>query len=136
MESYSVFWARLLGFYLFILAMWCFFNINDLYPMLMAWVHDPANLMTLGVFILPLGLAIILSHSIWKGWPTLVTVLGYWITFKGIVLLFFPVWIHKMILLLPYKNILLAPIPALIIGLILLFYGFVRLEKKDLKKYL
>lgn len=124
MKNYSVFWARLLGLYAFILSVWCFVNIHHLYPMMSALTHTPLDLMMLGIFTIPFGLAIILSHSIWRGWPIIITILGYWITLKGIILLFFPSWINKLILFWQDKSMFLAPIPAFFIGLVLLYCGF------------
>lgn len=120
----SVFWARLLGLYTVVLATWSFVNIKQLHSLLEDLTHNTPISMTLGLLTLFLGLAIVVNHQIWKGWPIIVTLLGYWITLKGAVLLFFPEWINKMLVFWEGKNILLAPVPALLIGLILLFCGF------------
>lgn len=119
----SLFWARLLGLYTIILSAWTFFHIKQL-PALILDMTNPSTSMILGLFTVFLGLSLMVSHPIWKGWPIIVTVLGYWITIKGIVLLFFPQWINHIVKSWQDKNMIFAPIPALVIGLILLFCGF------------
>lgn len=120
----SIFWAKLLGLYSIILAIWTFHNIKGLHTTMLALENNAPLLMVMGLFTLFLGLSIIVSHGIWKGWPIIVTLVGYWITIKGLVLLFFPEWINKIITFWQGKNMIYTPIPALVIGLILLFCGF------------
>lgn len=120
----SIFWAKLLGLYTVILSAWTFVNIKNLHALFTSLSNNPPLVMTLGVFTLLLGLSIVFMHSIWKGWPILVTLVGYWISIKGLALLFFPQWIQSMLTVLNDKNMIFAPIPSLVIGLILLFFGF------------
>ena len=120
----STFWARTLGLYAVILSIWSFLNIKHIGSLMDALASNTSLSMLLGLFTVFLGLVMIISHSVWKGWPILVTILGYWITLKGMVILFFPEWINKIIAVWHGKNMIYAPIPALVIGLLLLYFGF------------
>ncbi len=48
-----------------------------------------------GAVALVVGLAIVLHHNVWQGWPILVTVLGWAALVKGFALLIFPEWMSK-----------------------------------------
>lgn len=122
--NYSYFWARLLGLYVVILAGGMFFHLKNFQTLLTTMAQSPALLMIMGIFTLLLGLAIVVTHQVWRGWPILVTILGYWISLKGIFLLFFPAVINQTMMLWQDHNLYLAPLPSFIIGLILLFCGF------------
>lgn len=122
--DYSLFWARVLGFYAVIVSIGCFLHIDKMYKLLVDLSSNPSAMMVVGMFTLFLGLAIVVSHSVWRGWPILVTVLGYWIVFKGITLLFFSKWISHIVAFWQGRDLSYAPIPALVIGLILLFCGY------------
>ena len=51
----------------------------------------PCAALYIGVFTLPLGLLIVLTHNVWVlGLPVVVTVLGWGWTFKGVLYLLWP----------------------------------------------
>ena len=127
--NYSKFWARLLGLYTVILALGAYINLESYMGWMAEIAKNPYYFMVMGMFTLVLGLAIVVTHQVWRGWPILVTILGYWISIKGILLLFFPTLVQQMIPFWQGQNMYFAPLPALIIGLILLYCGFV-LERK------
>ena len=120
----SIFWARLLGFFTVILCGWTFLNIKDLHTILHDLTFNHAVSMVVGMFTLFLGLAIAVSHSVWRGWPIIVTLVGYWIIIKGAVILFFPHFINTIFAFWAGKNIIFAPVPALVLGFILLYFGY------------
>ena len=120
----STFWARILGLYTVILAVWSYFHLNTLLNLMESIQKQPAISMTLGLFTLFLGLAMVVNHQKWKRWPIIITLLGYWVTFKGIVLLFFPQWMQSILTYLQGKDLTYAPVPTLVICTILLFCGF------------
>lgn len=122
--DYSLFWARVLGFYAVIVSIGCFLHIDKMYKLLVDLSGNPSAMMVVGMFTLFLGLAVAVSHSVWRGWPILVTVLGYWIVFKGITLLFFSKWISHIVTFWQGRDLSYMPVPALVLGLILLFCGY------------
>lgn len=122
--THSIFWARLLGLYCVIISAWSFINLKHLPNLMAVLENNPPVLMTLGIFSLLLGLAIVVSHPLYRGWPIIVTLVGYWIIIKSMLLLFAPQLVNQVVAFWQHKNMIYAPVPALIIGLILLFFGF------------
>ena len=120
----SIFWARLLGFYSLIVCIWALCSYKKLPDIIINLINNPSISMTLGIFTILIGLAIVISHPIWRGWPLIVTILGYLIILKGLVLLFYPQWSHQIMAFWENKNMALSALPSLIIGLILLYFGF------------
>src|SRR5579872_2597205 len=103
----SIFWARLLGLYSVILALWCYCDLNHLTTLMIDLSHHSLIMMCLGIFTVPFGLAIIVSHTQFHGWPIFVTLMGYLITLKGLFLLFFPQWVSQAVYFWQDKNIIL-----------------------------
>ena len=95
--------------------------------------HNESLDIILGLFTLLLGLAVVVNHNVWKGWPITITIVGYWIAMKGIVLIYFPENINKLIMILQMKNLYLAFVPSLAIGVVLLYFGFLH-HRKTLQK--
>ncbi len=126
MMNNSLFWARFLGLYAVILSIWSFVNSGHLLIYMSNLAKDPVMLMTMGVFTLPIGLAIVLSHHVFKGWATLITLLGYLIIVKAIIILFFPQTLAEIIMFWQGKNMIFAATPAFVIGLLLLYFGYCR----------
>ncbi len=129
--NYSIFWARLLGFYSVILCAWTFLNIKNINTMLLELTTNHAVSMLLGMFTVLLGLAIVVSHSIWRGWPIIVTLVGYWIILKGVVFLLFPQLMNLVIAFWQNKTMILAPVPALLIGIALLYCSYFGEQRVD-----
>lgn len=123
--NYSIFWARLLGFYMVILYAGMFFHLKHFQTISGQLTQNPVLLMVLGMFTLFLGLTIVLSHRAWRGWPILITLIGYLVVAKGIMLLFFPEWVQKAVTAWQGYNLYVAVLPAFILGVILLICGFV-----------
>lgn len=123
MVNVSRFWARVLGLYTVIFVVGIFHEPLTYLHVIIGMIRNPAILLLLGSFTLFLGLCIIVSHSIWKGWPLLVTILGYWIALKGILILFYPAWLNKMVHLWG-NHFYLSTFLSFIIGIVLLYLGF------------
>ena len=125
----STFWARLLGLYMVIIYIWMFKYIHHIDLFLSSLANSPLILMTQAIFAIFLGLAIVLSHPVWKGWPIIVTLLGYWIIFKGMVLLYFPEWLHHLIPLWKIQYNYVALVIGFALGLVLLYWGYFQGKK-------
>lgn len=124
MMNYSIFWARLIGLYAVLLAIGVLLDVQSYQALIKDMDQNHSLTITMGIFTLLLGVAMLVTHQVFKGWPILVTLLGYWITIKGMLLLAFPSIVHHVILFWENKNWYLAPLPSLLIGLILLYFGF------------
>lgn len=82
-------------------------------------------MMVFGMFTLFLGLTIVISHRTIRGWPIIITFIGYMIIIKGIMLMFFPQWVQKVISIWQTFDNYIAIIPPLVVSIILLVCGFV-----------
>jgi ABC-type amino acid transport system permease subunit len=82
--------------------------------------------MNFGTFTLLIGLTVVVSHPIFRGWPILVTLMGFLTILKGLLFLFFPHALSNILVVWQDKNMMMAPLPALILGLALIYFGFVR----------
>jgi hypothetical protein len=89
MSARTSFLARLIGLFLVAVGLPAL-NKADLVRAITQTVHDPALLLTFGLITLPLGLAIVLGHNVWSGGgaPVLVTLFGWALLAKSVVLLF------------------------------------------------
>ncbi|MBS0287803.1 MAG: hypothetical protein JSR17_10940 [Proteobacteria bacterium] len=116
----STFWARVLGLYMFIVGVGMFFTFPQFQQLVLNLSKDHALLMITGIFTLFLGLTIVVSHQVYRGWPILITLLGYWVSIKGCLLIFFPSVVNQFITLWQTHNMSYASIPSVVLGLILL----------------
>lgn len=119
----SKFYARTTGFYLVIMSIGMFFKPQQLHTLLAP--NNNAVMIGLGIVGLILGLAVVVSHQRYKGWPLLITLLGYWATIKGILIIFYPEIILKMTnAILQGNNLNIGLGLDLALGLLLLYFGF------------
>ena len=126
MKNISAFWAKLIGLYMLITCIGLFINLHQ-YQLLITEVSKNNGLVMMsGIFTLFLGLAIVVSHQVYKGWPILVTIIGYWACIKGVILLFYPNLVHHFATSLQHYDLRYTVIPSIIIGIILLYCGFCR----------
>ncbi len=123
----SSFYARMLGFYLVIMSIGMFFKPQQLQNLVS---QSNSSVMTvLGIMTLLLGLAIVSSHQEWKGWPIIITLLGYWAVIKAILIIFYPELTVKIVnLFIQGNNLTIGLGVDLVLGLILVFLGY-RLTK-------
>ncbi len=93
-----------------------------------AAVADPPVMLTYAIISLAAGLAMILGHNVWSGGalPVVVTVVGWLILAKGLVLLLItPEAMKQLFGGMHYgEHYYLYLLPALVIGLFLTFAGF------------
>lgn len=59
---------------------------------------SPALMITTGIIIMLLGLAIVKSHNVWKGWPLAVTLVGWLAVFGGMLRIVVPDFIASLAL--------------------------------------
>ncbi len=52
--------------------------------------HDYLLVIVVGVATLAVGLAIVTSHRVWKGWPAIITIFGWLAIISGFMRLVFP----------------------------------------------
>jgi hypothetical protein len=128
MSSRTIFLSRLLGLFLLIVFSALFIRMQDVLASMSALIQNAPLLLILSMVALAAGLAIVLSHNIWSGGalPVVVTLFGWIILLRGLVLLFLPhetiVRLFEMSRFADFSYIY-AAIP-LMLGLYLTYAGF------------
>jgi hypothetical protein len=125
MSTLTIYLARLIGLSAFLLAAALMVRGNAL---ILATVADGPVMLVYAIFSLAAGLAIILGHNVWSGGtlPVIVTLVGWLIFAKGLVLLLVtPEALAPFLERTHYgEHYSLYIVPALIIGLYLTYAGF------------
>lgn len=97
---HTKFLGKLIGLFALLVSVSIATHKEDTLATVTAIVQDPATLMVLGFIGLAAGLAMVLSHNVWKGGllPVLVTLAGWVILIRGVALLALPESVVKNIL--------------------------------------
>jgi hypothetical protein len=92
MSVRTVFLARLFGLYCLVMGPALLLQRNALPALVNAMMANAPLVLTLGVFTLFAGLAMVLLHNIWSGGvlPVIVTLLGWVTLIKSAILLYLP----------------------------------------------
>ena len=125
MSQLTIFLARLLGLFTILVIVALLFRGN---AMVEAAIGNQPAMLTYGIISLGLGLAMVLGHNVWSGGllPVVVTLVGWLILIKGLVLLF----LSSDILTQSYaqmhyrENFNVYLVPSFIIGIYLTYAGF------------
>ena len=128
MRRQSVFLARLFGLGMTITAIWILLDERDLAAIVQLLVLDRPATFLLSLMCLVSGLAVVLGHQIWSGGiaPILVTLVGWVLLLRGLVLLFLPSNLLESLAdaLVGAGWLYFAGSVALGLGLILTYAGF------------
>lgn len=128
MSQRTVFLARLFGLFMTVVAVWMLVDEPGLGAIVQTMVHDRPVMLLFGMVCLASGLAVVLGHQVWSGGiaPILVTLLGWILVVRGVVLIFLPPNLLEVLTnaLIGPMWLYLAGVVALGIGLILTFAGF------------
>jgi hypothetical protein len=125
----TVFLSRLIGIYCILVGTAMAVNKGAMLQMVTALVHDAPMLYIFGLTLVAAGLAMILSHNIWRGGavPVIVTLVGWLTLLKGLLFLYIPfpaaggiaIWGYL------YQNYYYVDVGlALILGIYLTYQGF------------
>ena len=127
--STSVFLARLIGPVLLVIGLAVFANQRGFRELAEEFLTSKALLFLSGLLIMPVGLAIVLTHNIWAlDWRVLVTLLGWLAAIGGALRLFGPLFVVKAghtMLNKPYFASVAAAI-WVVLGLLFCLFGFLR----------
>jgi hypothetical protein len=125
----SVFLARLIGPVMLVVGLAVFANQRAFRDMAEEFLASPALLFLSGLLIMPMGLAIVLTHNIWTAdWRVLITLFGWLNAIGGAVRLLAPAWVMRTGLVMlrrPY----FVPVAAVIwvvLGSLFCLFGFLR----------
>jgi hypothetical protein len=121
----SIFLAKFLGLYTLIVSAVMLFRRNHLEAVAKEIFASRALLVLAGSIDLLLGLAIVIAHPIWQfDWRGLITLLGAIGIFKGIMRFAYPEQVQRIAAGAMRYGYWPIFVVALIIGLILTYYGF------------
>ena len=86
----SLFLARLLGPMLLVIGAGVLINRENFRAMAKELVASRELMFIIGVLTLLGGLAIVITHNVWEGWPILITVFGWIFAIGGAVRILVP----------------------------------------------
>jgi hypothetical protein len=128
MSHLTVFLARLIGLFIMVLAVWVLVDQSDFSAVVQAVVSDRPATLLLSLMCLAAGLAVVLAHQVWSGGiaQILVTLLGWLLLVRGVVLLFLPQNLLETLAtaVVGAGWLWLIGAIALILGIILTYAGF------------
>jgi hypothetical protein len=120
--------ARLLGLFSILIGLAMIARRDEMTGAVDSLIHNPTLLLVVGLIALAVGLAMVLAHNVWSGGvlPVVVTIIGWLILIRGLVLLFLPAAavaalfeaMHFARLLYLYATI------SLVLGIYLVLAGF------------
>ncbi|MGP8267406.1 MAG: hypothetical protein ACLQOQ_15735 [Beijerinckiaceae bacterium] len=124
----TLFLARLLGLFTIILAVAIVLNRAGIVAAIERMRRDSATLLIIELIGLAVGLAMVLSHNVWYGGvlPIVVTLVGWFIFLRAVVLLLLPPeTIEKIFELAAWpKRANIYGLVSFVIGLFLTIMGF------------
>jgi hypothetical protein len=125
--STSLFLARLIGPVMLVIGLAVFANPRGFRGMSEEFLASRSLMFLGGLIIMPVGLAIVLTHNVWTAdWRVLITVFGWLCTVGGAVRLFGPLFVVKAghaVLNWPHFASVAAAIWA-VLGLLFCFFGY------------
>jgi len=125
--STSVFLARLIGPVMLVIGLAVFANQRGFRDMAEEFMASRALLFLSALLIMPVGLAIVLTHNVWTAdWRVLITIFGWLTAIGGAVRLFGPLFVVKAgraVLKQPHFTSVAAAI-WVVLGLLFCFFGY------------
>lgn len=91
----SLFLAKLLGFYFLIVAALWLWRRKEVESLIKGFIASDTLVGFSGFLNLLAGIAIVVAHSIWTGWPIVITLIGYLAILQGIIRIGFPAIVKK-----------------------------------------
>jgi uncharacterized protein YjeT (DUF2065 family) len=125
--SNSLFLARLIGPVMLVVGLAVFTNPRGFRDMAEEFLASRALMFLSGLIIMPVGIAIVLTHNIWTAdWRVAITVFGWLCAIGGALRLFGPLFVVKAghtMLRQPYFTPVAAAI-WVVLGLLFCFFGY------------
>jgi len=101
----SVFFAQIIGLYLLSVSLASLIHQNRFKKVAQEVMASPVLLATIGRKSLLIGLIILIPHDLWVcKWPVLITLIGWIMVLRGLMLLFFPKAVVRFFKSLMEKN--------------------------------
>jgi hypothetical protein len=125
--SNSLFLARLIGPVVLVVGLAVFANPRGFRDMAEEFLASRALMVLSGLLILPVGIAIVLTHNVWTAdWRVLITIFGWLNAIAATVRLFRPSFLIKAARAI-LKQPRFTPIAAsfwVVLGLLFCFFGY------------
>ena len=125
--SNSLFLARLIGPVMLVVGVAVFTNPRGFRDMAEEFLAGRALMFLSGLIIMPVGIAIVLTHNIWTAdWRVAITVFGWLCAIGGALRLFGPLFVVRMGQAM-LRQRYFTPIAAaiwVVLGLLLCFFGY------------
>ena len=125
----SIFLAKLIGPFFLVVAAALLVNVKAFRAIAEEFMRSPALVFLTGLMILPVGLAIVLTHNVWAAdWRVLITILGWLTVVSGALRLLAPqqaLDVGRKLYAKPNTLHVSAAI-WLAVGAILCFFGYVK----------
>ena len=125
--SNSLFLARLIGPVMLVVGLAVFANPRGFRDMAEEFLASRALMFFSGLIIMPVGVAIVLTHNFWTAdWRMVITVFGWLCAVGGALRLFGPLFVVKAghaMLRQPYFTPIAAAI-WVVLGLLFCFFGY------------
>lgn len=126
----SKFLAKVFGLYFVALSIVMFADMQSFLMHIKAMLNSESLIFAAGFSTLILGILLIVGHNRWvMGWPLVITLFGWMVALKGILLIIYPKWVYDLSLQYTQNQSLAhgTASTTLVLGLIFLFLGV----KKD-----
>lgn len=125
----SIFLAKIIGFFMIIDGLMAITRKEDLIPVFADFKNKKIEMMILGMVLFVAGLLITASHNVWSGsiFQIVITLIGWIITIKGLLLVLVPVGCIASIVEKVNKPIFftIGGLIAVLIGVLLTLSGFI-----------
>jgi hypothetical protein len=124
----SRFLAGLIGPTLVAMAVALFLNHTVLAAMIGQAAQDYVLIFITGLISFVAGLAIVRTHNVWRGWPAIITVIGWLLILSGLARLLFPSQLAAIVggLTIEPGPVLIWAVIVLLLGALLTFKGYGR----------
>ena len=122
----SIFIAKIIGLVSVISTLAILVRYKTVLEMEEYIIKNPVITYLSGFFALIIGALLVVSHPIWTwDWRVVITIIGWMVLIKGILRIFFPEAVRKLIEKKRNNHwFLLAEVAVLIISMYLLYQGF------------
>lgn len=121
-STLSIFLAKVWGIYLIAL---CFSLLNKATRKNLFILIAKEEISLSGLITLIIGIAMVVSHNVWTGWPIVITIIGWLGVIKGVCLLFFPAAMRRIYMRMQNSNwIYVLLVIGVVLGVFLTYAGF------------
>ncbi len=123
----SIYLARLIGPVLVAISLGMLLNGPVYRVVIDQGLHSPIMIYFSGVLIMPVGIALVLAHNVWKGdWRLIITILGWLCTFGGAARIIFPQFVMTVgaSLFNQPAFLVFAGFTVLVLGAVLSYFGY------------